>query len=151
VIGMNQKRWQQIESLYHNAREYPVSERTIFLREACAGDLSLLQEIETLLREETKAVGFLATPAMHVAAKLLAGEETSDQVPRTIGGYEILSRLGGGGMGVVYLASDLILQRRIAVKVLRPEILHHREARARFPCEARAVAALSHSGIVKHL
>jgi eukaryotic-like serine/threonine-protein kinase len=98
---MNEERWQRIETLYHQAMERPVSERRGFLEEACAGHMSVLQEVETLLLQEAKAASFLATPAMHVAAKLLSDDNSPGDVAGTIGLYKILSRLGGGGMGEV--------------------------------------------------
>ena len=61
--------------------------------------------------------------------------------------YSILRKLGAGGMGVVYLAQDARLERRVALKVLPAEFLRDEERIARFEREARAVAALSHPGI----
>ena len=69
-------------------------------------------------------------------------------VGRTIGGYQILESLGSGGMGQVYLALDPRLERRVALKVLSPEVASHPEKIARFQREAKAVASLSHPGIV---
>ncbi len=69
-------------------------------------------------------------------------------VGRTLGAYKILESLGSGGMGQVYLAEDPRLGRRVALKVLPPETASQREKIARFEREARAVASLSHPGIV---
>ncbi len=69
-------------------------------------------------------------------------------VGRTIGGYQILESLGSGGMGQVYLALDPRLERRVALKVLSPEVASHPEKIARFQREAKAVASLNHPGIV---
>src|SRR5207253_7475071 len=62
--------------------------------------------------------------------------------------YEIRSLLGQGGMAEVYSALDRVLGRLVAVKVLRESLAEDRRAVARFRREARAVAALSHPGIV---
>jgi tetratricopeptide (TPR) repeat protein len=69
-------------------------------------------------------------------------------VGRTLGAYQILESLGSGGMGEVYLAEDTRLGRRVALKLLPPEMASQREKLARFEREARAVASLSHPGIV---
>jgi eukaryotic-like serine/threonine-protein kinase len=65
-----------------------------------------------------------------------------------LGPYEVVGRLGAGGMGEVYLARDTRLGREVALKVLPPETLHDPDRRARFEREARAVAALNHPSIV---
>jgi Tol biopolymer transport system component len=65
-----------------------------------------------------------------------------------LGPYEILAPLGAGGMGEVFRARDTRLGREVAVKVLPEEVAKSPERRARFEREARAVAALSHAGIL---
>jgi len=69
-------------------------------------------------------------------------------VGRTLGPYRVVESLGSGGMGEVYLAEHLQLGRRVALKVLPPEMAVHKEKLARFEREARAVAQLTHPGIV---
>lgn len=68
-------------------------------------------------------------------------------IGRTIAHYRILEALGEGGMGVVYLAEDLRLGRRVAVKALSPQLAREPRERERLAFEARAVARLSHPGI----
>src|SRR4249920_3680056 len=65
-----------------------------------------------------------------------------------LGPYELLSRLGAGGMGEVYRARDTRLGREVAVKVLPERVASDPEALARFEREARAVASLSHPNIL---
>lgn len=72
-----------------------------------------------------------------------------EEFPERLGDFRLLTRLGGGGMGVVYLAEQLALGRRVAVKLIRPEQLYFPGARARFEREAQAVARLAHPGIVQ--
>ncbi|PJF45068.1 MAG: hypothetical protein CUN55_00825 [Phototrophicales bacterium] len=68
---------------------------------------------------------------------------------QTIGNYQLQNLIGRGGMGAVYQALDLRLQRIVAVKVMQPEVAQHEELRQRFIQEARAAAALNHPNIVR--
>ena len=75
-------------------------------------------------------------------------EPADGLVGRTLGSYRVIASLGSGGMGEVYLAEDVRLGRRVALKVLPPEMAAHPEKLQRFEREARAVASLSHPSIV---
>jgi eukaryotic-like serine/threonine-protein kinase len=67
--------------------------------------------------------------------------------PRAVAHFDVLGRLGAGGMGVVYRARDRILGRDVALKLVRPEQAGDAQTRQRFLREARAAAVLSHPGI----
>lgn len=68
---------------------------------------------------------------------------------RLLGGrYEVLEKVGEGGMSLIYRAKDLYLNRIVAIKVLREHLIHDEEFVARFRREAQAVASLSHANIV---
>jgi len=79
---------------------------------------------------------------------LLGGAPTDAPLPERLGGFRILSLVGRGGMGVVYLAEQEGLGRRVALKLVRPENLFFPGARERFRREVQAIARLAHPGIV---
>ena len=146
---MESDRWQQIERICHEALERAESERAAFLGEACAGDETLRREVEDLLAQETKAADFLEAPALEVEAQAMARDQTGPRLGQQVGSYEIVSLLGAGGMGEVYLARDATLGRKVALKFL-PDFLQGDEtARRRFLQEAKLAAALDHPFICK--
>jgi serine/threonine protein kinase/Tfp pilus assembly protein PilF len=141
------ERWQQVEQLYHSALEKEASERSAYLAAACADDEALRREVESLLAHEDSAQNFIESPALDVAAKLLAKEQNSAVPGQMINQYKIISPLGAGGMGEVFLAEDTRLERKVALKFL-PDLLTQDQAHMRrFEQEARAVAALSHPNV----
>jgi serine/threonine-protein kinase len=72
-----------------------------------------------------------------------------DLAGQTLGDFHILRRLGRGGMGEVYLAEQLSLRRKVALKLLKPELSANATALARFKLEAQAVAKATHANIVQ--
>src|SRR5262249_26250295 len=72
-----------------------------------------------------------------------------DLTGRTLGDFHILRRLGSGGMGSVYLAEQVKLKRRVALKILKPELAANPTALQRFKYEAEAVARATHANIVQ--
>jgi serine/threonine-protein kinase len=73
----------------------------------------------------------------------------ADLTGRTLGEFEILRKLGAGGMGQVYLARQLSLKRQVALKLLRKDLANNETAMMRFQAEAEAVARLNHTNIVQ--
>jgi serine/threonine protein kinase len=146
---MQAKRWEEIDRLFDAVLERQPSERASFLAGASAGDDDLRREVESLLAAHDRADKFIEAPAMEVLAKAAAaGGDAFSARGREIGPYRILSPLGMGGMGEVYLAEDTRLGRRVALKLLPSEYTHDAERIRRFEREARAASALNHPNIV---
>jgi serine/threonine protein kinase/Tol biopolymer transport system component len=154
---MERVRWEQIERLYHAALERGPDAREAFLDEACVGDEDLRREVAGLLACDIPSDSFIRSPAIEIAARAMAGEphiETSNNTMRSliaesqIGAYQLLSPLGRGGMGEVYLALDTRLGRKVAVKLLLAEFTTDAERLRRFEQEARAASALNHPNII---
>ena len=143
---MTPERWQQVERLYHQALEREASQRAAFLTQACRGDDELRGEVESLLAQEDGA-SLLEKPALEVAAKALGGDGGPSLLGRQIGGYQVISLLGAGGMGEVYEARDGKLGRKVAIKILPASFANDAERLARFQREARMLAALNHPNI----
>src|ERR1043166_5205677 len=145
---MNPERWQRIDELFHASLACAASERAEFLANQCADDISLLDEIESLLSSLEEADGFIETPASDVAAELLGTQKSTFEPGQQIENYRILRQLGSGGMGEVYLAEDVRLKRKVALKLLPPHFTVNPDRVRRFEREARAASALNHPNIV---
>jgi tRNA A-37 threonylcarbamoyl transferase component Bud32 len=140
-MAMNAERLRQIEDLYHSASELMPGQRESFLKAACRNDAELLRDVLALLAQESGA-GFMERPVLQVAADLLSDSPSNQWAPGTqVGPYQIVSRLGEGGMGEVFKARDTRLGREVAIKTA------HEEFSGRFQREARAISALNHPNI----
>ncbi|HEV8483792.1 MAG TPA: serine/threonine-protein kinase, partial [Blastocatellia bacterium] len=144
---MKPERWKRIESLYHAALEREPAERGAFLREACADEDALRSEIESLLGYEEKAGQFIEAPALEMVGKAMAEDQVTSMVGRQLGSYRILSQLGAGGMGEVYLAQDSRLDRKVAIKFIQARLTADEQAQKRLIREAQAAARLEHPNI----
>src|SRR5438552_768625 len=133
---MKSERWKQIEQLYDAALQRDASQRAAFLAQACAEDEGLRREVAALLASDAQAGSFLAAPAVEVVAQVIAAEPNSSPIGRQIGHYQVLSLLGAGGMGEVYLAQDTRLGRKIALKLLPAEFTKDGDRLRRFEQEA---------------
>ena len=145
---MKPESWQQLDQLFHSALERPPSERAGFLDEACGGDNSLHKQVEALLTAHEEAGGFIESPAFEVEARSVAHDQNQFAAGLTIGHYKIVSQLGIGGMGEVYLAEDTTLGRKVALKLLPADVTRDIDRVRRFHQEARAASALNHPNIV---
>lgn len=146
---MKTERWQEVERLYHSTLEKHPKDRADFLAQSCAGDEALRREVESLLAYEDRAKDFIESPALEVAAKAMSEDHSTSTVAvgDTIKQYRIVSKVGAGGMGEVYLAEDTRLRRKVALKFLPFMVTKDTAQLHRFEKEARAVAALSHPNV----
>jgi serine/threonine protein kinase/tetratricopeptide (TPR) repeat protein len=144
---MTSERWRQVEEIYHSALEREEGQRAGFLKEACAGDEALRREVESLLAHKEKAESFIETSALKAATKGLVEDQPQSLVGRQLGSYKILSQLGAGGMGEVYLAQDTRLDRAIALKILPAGVASNQDRMRRFIREAKSASALKHPNV----
>jgi serine/threonine protein kinase/tetratricopeptide (TPR) repeat protein len=135
--------WDRVEEIFHRALAIPAEERPSFLARACDGDAEVRRLVESLLAHNGRETGDFAAPLQSVAADVLTGIRPGTMM----GPYRIDRKIGEGGMGSVYLASDTRLGRSVAVKVISRTLARTEDARARFLREARSAAALSHPNI----
>src|SRR5262245_53519145 len=140
-------RWIRVDQLLQSTLEREPAQRAAFLREACAGDESLVREVESLLRSDEEAGDFLERSTIEVAVEKPV-ERAGLLVGRRIGPYELSSLLGSGGMGEVYRAIDTRLKRFIAIKFLSAVSSLDEKRLQYFEREARLASALNHPNIV---
>src|SRR5205809_1287834 len=144
---MTPDRWKRIEDLLQGALERKPAERAAFLDAACFGDEAIRKEVESLLASNEHADSFLKSPAVQDAAALIGDDKSNSMLGQRLGFYQILSQLGAGGMGEVYLAEDRRLGRKVALKVLPAFFTRNEERVRRFKQEARAASALNHPNV----
>jgi serine/threonine protein kinase len=136
--------WPRVKQMLGEALARQGTERQAYLEEACGTDAALRTRIDTLLAAEDRVGSFLETPA----ASLLDPPGHQDLSGRAVGSCQLISRLGSGGMGEVYLAHDTRLDRPVAVKFLSAAFSADRNRLRRFHQEARTASSLSHPHIV---
>jgi eukaryotic-like serine/threonine-protein kinase len=133
---MSDNRWLRVEDIFHRAVDLARQARSAFLDEACGADQSLRQEVESLLAHESESGTTFAGPA-------------GEGEPKTIAHYLISGKLGQGGMGAVYRATDTKLGREVAIKVLPLSFAEDSDRMARFTREAKVLASLNHPYIAQ--
>jgi serine/threonine protein kinase/Tol biopolymer transport system component len=148
---MTPERWKTIEALYNEVAELPPDKQAARL--ASISDPEVVKEVESLLA--TADIGNSGDPEFWwsnlvdkaVDRTSIAGLD-APSVPQQIGPWRIVKAIGKGGMGEVYLAEDVRLGRRVAVKLLSDAIAARSDALDRFRQEARTASALNHPNIV---
>ncbi len=145
---MTPERYQKVGEHYRAVQELEPRARVAYLERACAGDDELRREVESLLGYQSAAETFIEQPALEIAAQDLAEEQSARVIGQHLSHYQILSLLGAGGMGEVYLARDTLLGRQVAIKLLPAQFTTNAERVQRFEREARAASALNHPNIL---
>src|SRR6185369_8219365 len=144
---MTPERWQQVKAIFNSAIRCLPEERNPFLSEACSDDPGLRVEVESLIAWHEKTGEFIDDPA-YERASWLTERKIELAIGQSIGTYTILSLIGCGGMGEVYLAQDRRLNRKVALKVLPASFTKDRDRLSRFKREAQAASALNHPNII---
>jgi hypothetical protein len=141
---MTSQESRRLRAVYAAALQRDPEERDEYLNHACAGEPELRAKVAALLQAhsqdflDTQGVPALSPPDLNHPDAIEG---------KVIGPYIVRRELGRGGMGVVYLADDTRLSRRVALKALAPDVGRDSDRRERLRLEARAAAALSHPGI----
>jgi len=145
---MDPERWRQIEEIYYAILEAPPEGRGSLLVSACGGDPVLRTEVESLLRSDSHAGDFLSSEKLRSHIARIGSAASVPAVGSEVGPYRILSAIGAGAMGEVYLARDTRLDRQVALKVLPQRFTGDSGRVSRFMREAKAASALNHPNII---
>jgi pimeloyl-ACP methyl ester carboxylesterase len=137
-------RRQRIEELFDRAIELSPGDRPALLSGACGSDADLRREVESLLAYAERS-GLTARLAAAVAGARTGSPALGPG--QKLSQYEVVEKLGSGGMGVVYKALDRRLQRFVALKFLPPYLSAEPELKLRFTQEAQAIASLDHPNL----
>src|SRR5215467_6430152 len=155
------KDWKKIDQLFHQALECPNEERAEFLARAAQSDPALGSQLQALLNAHEKNHSFMESPVMRVDLSPQFGRwqtqivdamvplSGSHMIGRLLDGkYRLEELCGRGGMGAVYRATHVGTGRRVAVKVIAPELAGNSEFIERFRREAKTIGLLRHPNIV---
>ena len=142
------ERWQEVKEILYAALEMEPAQRASYLDEKCGDDHELRREVESLMGAHSEAGGRLESPAIEIMAETVVDRHNSDVIGATLGNYQVIEMLGGGGMGEVYLARDKRLDRKVAIKLLPDSLTSNNQTKQRFTQEAKAASALNHPNII---
>src|ERR1051325_7913666 len=132
---MTPERWHRVDEVLQAALDQEPASRAAFLANECSGDDELWRETTSLIAAFDEAAEFLEMPAIANDAKLIANHDDLRLTGQQIGPYQIIQRIGGGGMGDIYLAQDTRLQSLVALKILRAYLLSVSQRVRRFQIE----------------
>jgi serine/threonine protein kinase/tetratricopeptide (TPR) repeat protein len=148
VSGVDHRRWRRIQDIFEAAVELAPAARAAYVDETCAGDQSLRQEVMSLLAHDEKAKSFIEDPAFNIHSAPDNSHSTDLAPGVSIASYTIIKEIGRGGMGVVYLARDTKLKRRVALKLLPWRFTSDIDRVQRFHQEAFTASRLNHPNIL---
>jgi tetratricopeptide (TPR) repeat protein len=133
---MTPELWQRLKPLYEVAIETPEEQRAQFVAEACKDDAILKDELEKLLQSSTHPTFSFDTPLIQLGKLFQDNQKTLSPGHVLLRRFQIVRHLGSGGMGDVYEALDLHLQKgRIALKIIRSSIAQNPAILTRFKAE----------------
>jgi len=141
-------RYRRIDEIFQAALELEPRERAPYISQACSGDAALVKEVDDLLASDDQQWELIGTPAFEMVAPLLAKDQPKLEAGDSFGHYQVVSLLGVGGMGQVYLAEDATLGRKVALKLLPTSYTRDESRLQRFQQEARAASGLNHPNIL---
>ena len=144
---MEQSSWQKLETVFNEAVGLPSEQRLAFVSAVCGNDNHLRRNVLSLLEEARKKTRFLSSPVYESGVRLLASEVDGLLAEPEFAGYKLLKIIGRGGAGVVFLAEDVKLERKVAVKILPYTLANSSSLIRRFQQEARAASAVSHPNV----
>src|SRR4026207_1306491 len=145
---MTPARLERIEQIFRAALDQEPDDVARFLETACEGDELLRRKVEALLASRQRVGSFIETPAAGIATRIIENGQADLLVGQTFGHYKISKRIGSGGMGEVYLATDMTAGRKAALQLLPTRAAADGTRLKRFQQEARAVVALNHPNIL---
>src|ERR1700720_698890 len=144
----SKSRAERVAEIVERAVELPFERRRALIRDLCGNDAELRAEVESLLEFQEKARDFIEAPAYQVVSETLIEGNGALQCGQLLGDYKVLSLLGEGGMGEVYLVEDTKLGRKVAIKVVKrvhgsASVLRHSYK------EEKILAGLNHANIAR--
>ena len=145
---LDNQRWRTVDDVFQKVSELRPELRSAFLDEACSNDSFVRTKVQAMLDADDSSWDWMEKPALEVAAPLLVDGSPRLTPGQVFGRYKIVSLIGRGGMGEVYLARDESLNRQVALKLLASEYTQHAEITARSKHEAQAASALNHPNIL---
>src|SRR5207245_9659497 len=110
---------QTIEEIFYAALDQEPDDVARFLETACEGDELLRRKVEALLASRQRVGSFIETSSVGIATRIIENEQADLLVGRTFGHYKISKRIGSGGVGEGYLATEMTEGRKAALKIRR--------------------------------
>ncbi|TQV88483.1 protein kinase domain-containing protein [Aliikangiella coralliicola] len=145
-----------VKDIFYQACQLSKSQQHTFVEEQCKGNSELITEVNTLLSSYQKSAGFFSDLAKGILGTELHEDDDNVEdlnpdpyniIGKQINHYSILSKLGDGGMGVIYQARDNRLNRVVALKFLPPSLNNDLQATKRFRREAITASSIDHTNV----
>lgn len=145
--SMSKWNWDRISSIFEKASILDPAEREAYLNQVCKGAPALRAELKALLVYNDEVSGEDGLNRILPANMKHFNALHQHTTGRMIGHYKVIEKIGHGGMGIVYKAMDVRLERVVALKFLPPYLSEHAKSWQRFIQEARAASSIDHANI----